>query len=76
MEMATNHESWMEKRLSSESAAVATIDASPEVQWSEERPSGGKGLISGRGYRGLTLSYSGSGWGGASYSAGGEGRGE
>ena len=64
MEMATNRKSWGEGRPLSEAASGATEDVSPEAQWLAESLSGSKGLISGRGQRGITLSYAYPGWGG------------
>ena len=62
--MATNIKIWGEGRPSSEAVEGATTYASSEARWSTERLSGGKGLISSWGRRGLTLSYAPPGWGG------------
>ena len=46
-----------------EAAAGTTTYASPEARWLAERFSGREGLVSSKGLRGITLSYSRPGWG-------------
>ena len=57
MAVVTNYQSRGKGRPLLEAESGATTDSSPELQWSEDRISGGKGLVSGWRLRGITLSY-------------------
>ena len=57
MAMATNLQIRGKGGPLSEAASGTMADASPELRWLIERLSGGKGLVSSQGQRGLTISY-------------------